>query len=659
MSDNVTVIKPLEGPMRGSTRVPGDKSISHRAVLFSAMAEGTSRVSGVLDSADVRSSIGAVRALGAQVSLEKQADGSLAGGITGWGAAGPSQPAEPVDCGNSGTTVRLLMGILAPWGIQVTLTGDSSLCKRPMRRITAPLMKMGARFLPEGRETLPITVHGGGLRPLTYDAPMASAQLKTAVLLAGMYASGTTTVNEPAPSRNHTELMLPEYGVATTAGACTASVTGPAQPQAGEVLVPGDPSSAAFLACAAVLRPESSIQIEDVSLNTARIGFVRTLERMGAQVSVAHAGAAGKEPYGIIEACYTPDLRGCEVPADKIAGIIDEVPVLVLVAARVPSSGGASCEGNRPSCRYNGWSGQAGRGRMVRRRRPLHRGSARPAGPRGARVRLARRPSPCHDLVARRPDRQGPRQHQGFRGRARQLPRLPGRYRKACTMIIAIDGPSGAGKSTVSKAVARRLGFSCLDTGAMYRSIAWQALQDGVSLEDGEALGRIADTHEIGFSHEPGDPFPRRVSIAGVDVTDAIRTAEIDRSVSAVAAAPAVRQALVAQQQRIGRAGNYVVEGRDIGTAVFPEAELKVFLTASAAERAHRRVAQNERRGVGSTDYAEVLADIERRDAIDSSRDTSPLKPATDAVQMDSTGRTIEQVIERICALAQEKGVHA
>ena len=129
-------------------------------------------------------------------------------------------------------------------------------------------------------------------------------------------------------------------------------------------------------------------------------------------------------------------------------------------------------------------------------------------------------------------------------------------------------------------------------------------------------------------------------------------------SVSAVAAAPAVRQALVAQQQRIGRAGNYVVEGRDIGTAVFPEAELKVFLTASAAERANRRVAQNERRGVGSTDYAEVLADIERRDAIDSSRDTSPLKPAADAVQMDSTDRTIEQIIERICALAQEKGVH-
>ncbi len=333
MLNNVTLIEPLGAPLRGSISVPGDKSISHRAVLFSAMAEGTSRVSGVLDSADVRSSIAAVRALGAQVSLEKQPDGSLAGGITGWGAAGPSQPEGPIDCGNSGTTVRLLMGILAPWDIRATLTGDASLQKRPMRRITAPLMKMGAHFEPEGQEHLPITVCGGGLHPITYDAPMASAQLKTAVLLAGMYASGTTVLNEPAPSRNHTELMLPEYGVATTAAERTASVTGPAQPQASEVLVPGDPSSAAFLVCAALLRPESSIQVEHVSLNTARIGFTRTLERMGAEVSVIHEGAAGKEPYGVIQACYTPHLRGCEVPAEKIAGIIDEIPVLALVAA--------------------------------------------------------------------------------------------------------------------------------------------------------------------------------------------------------------------------------------------------------------------------------------------------------------------------------------
>lgn len=329
-----TVVNPLPAPLRGATTVPGDKSISHRAVLFAAMAEGTSRISGVLDSEDVRSSIAAVSKLGAHVSLEKQPDESLAGGITGWGATGPVQPDEPLDCGNSGTTARLLMGVLAPWNLQVQLAGDESLEKRPMRRITAPLMKMGVRFDPAGQETLPLTVCGTShLRALTYDAPMASAQLKTAVLLAGVYANGITTVNEPAPSRNHTELMLPEFGVPTTAADRTASVWGPASLKACEVQVPGDPSSAAFLVCAAVLKPGSSIQVENVSLNTARIGFTRTLERMGADVSVRHAGAAGKEPFGMISACYTPNLHGCEVPAEKIATIVDEVPVLALVAA--------------------------------------------------------------------------------------------------------------------------------------------------------------------------------------------------------------------------------------------------------------------------------------------------------------------------------------
>ncbi len=221
-------------------------------------------------------------------------------------------------------------------------------------------------------------------------------------------------------------------------------------------------------------------------------------------------------------------------------------------------------------------------------------------------------------------------------------------------MIIAIDGPSGAGKSTVAKAVAKKLGFSCLDTGAMYRAIAWQAVADGVPFDDDAALGQVARTHEIAFGHVEGDPVPKRVFIGGIEVTDAIRTAEIDRAVSPVSAAPSVREALVEQQRRIGRAGDYVVEGRDIGTVVFPEAPVKVFLTASDEERAHRRVRQNVDRGIGSIDYDEVLADLRRRDEIDSSRATSPLRPADDAVRLDSTGRYIEDVIDEICALADE-----
>lgn len=221
-------------------------------------------------------------------------------------------------------------------------------------------------------------------------------------------------------------------------------------------------------------------------------------------------------------------------------------------------------------------------------------------------------------------------------------------------MIVAIDGPSGAGKSTVAKEVAKRLGFSCLDTGAMYRAVAWKALSDGASLDDSEALGAIARENEIDFGHEAGDPAPKRVFIAGIDVTDAIRTAEIDRAVGPCAAHPAVREALVAQQQRIGRAGDYVVEGRDIGTVVFPEAPAKVFLTASAEERATRRVKQNEERGIGSVDYDEVLSDIKKRDEIDSSRATSPLVPADDAAMLDSTGKSVEEIIDFICGLARK-----
>lgn len=333
-AEQATLIEPLARPLSGAVRVPGDKSISHRSVLFSAMAEGTSHVSGVLDSADVRSSIGAVRALGAEVNLEKRPDGSLAGDICGWGGLGPSQPGGAIDCGNSGTTVRLLMGVLAPWDITVELTGDDSLRRRPMRRIAAPLELMGARFAPEGATTLPLSITGTrGLAAISYDSPVASAQLKTAILLAGIFAAGTTSVREPAPSRNHTELMLPGFGVDVEAAPGEASVAGGQSLHACDVDVPGDPSSAAFMACAAALRPDSAIDIENVSLNEARIGFARVLERMGADITLKPTGSAGEEPCGTISVSYVEHLHSCEVAGREIASLVDEIPVLALVAA--------------------------------------------------------------------------------------------------------------------------------------------------------------------------------------------------------------------------------------------------------------------------------------------------------------------------------------
>ncbi len=218
-------------------------------------------------------------------------------------------------------------------------------------------------------------------------------------------------------------------------------------------------------------------------------------------------------------------------------------------------------------------------------------------------------------------------------------------------MIIALDGPSGAGKSTIARLVAQRLGFSCLDTGAMYRCVAHLALKNGVSLDDERGLGEIARTACISFGHERGNPAPSRVLIDGMDVTGAIRTGEIDRAVARVASVPAVRRALVDQQRRIGHEGNYVVDGRDIGTTVFPDAEVKVFVTASASERARRRVAQNRARGVGDTGYEEVLADIIKRDDQDTRRAESPLRPADDAVMLDTSARSVDECVRFVCDL--------
>ncbi|NTU70291.1 MAG: (d)CMP kinase [Coriobacteriia bacterium] len=220
-------------------------------------------------------------------------------------------------------------------------------------------------------------------------------------------------------------------------------------------------------------------------------------------------------------------------------------------------------------------------------------------------------------------------------------------------MIIAIDGPAGSGKSTVAKQLAQALDFHYLDTGAMYRALACRAADLSVALDDESSLAHIAATDRVEFAHEPGEALPSLVSIAGVDVTEAIRTPAIDEAVSAVARLPRVREAMVAQQRELAHAGDVVVEGRDIGSVVFPDAELKVFLTASPEERARRRAAQQSDAGIAA-DANAVQEALVRRDEADSKRDHSPLTRASGAVEIDTTGMTLEQVIDQIAGLARE-----
>jgi len=246
------------------------------------------------------------------------------------------EPSGVIDCGNSGTTTRLLMGVLAGWDIPVTLTGDASLSRRPMRRVADPLERMGARVETSSGGTLPLRMRGGRLRAVREELPVASAQLKSAVLLAGLRAQGRTIVSEPSPSRDHTERMLPAFGVGVGRNVAENEcwVDGPVVPDPADMTVPGDPSSAAFLVAAALLVPGSRVRLEDVALNPTRTGFVAVLTRMGADVVCDPRRASGAEPVGAIEARFADRLTGVVVEPSEVPSLIDEIPVLAVVAAR-------------------------------------------------------------------------------------------------------------------------------------------------------------------------------------------------------------------------------------------------------------------------------------------------------------------------------------
>lgn len=329
------IVRPERG-LTGGVHVPSDKSISHRALLFAAIAEGESRLVGVLDSADVQSTMAAVSALGARAVASGAGPRGLMVTVQGWGARGPVSPGVPIDCGNSGTTARLLAGVLAGWPVDVTLKGDASLSLRPMRRVAEPLRLMGAIIETTLDGTLPARIRGGTLVAVDYASSVASAQVKSAVLLAGLRASGTTRVTEPALSRDHTERMLPAFGVPCTVDVAERSVavTGPVTPTASDIIVPADPSSAAFIAVAATLVPHSHVRIRNVSLNPTRTGFLEVLKRMGASVTTEDLPPMGGEPVGTIVVNHTAGLVSTHVSADEVPSMIDEIPVLALLATQ-------------------------------------------------------------------------------------------------------------------------------------------------------------------------------------------------------------------------------------------------------------------------------------------------------------------------------------
>ncbi|GKV67955.1 3-phosphoshikimate 1-carboxyvinyltransferase [Sporosarcina sp. NCCP-2716] len=317
------------GPLLGELSVPGDKSISHRAVMLGAMAEGTTSITGFLAGEDCLSTIGIFRKLG--VAIERQGTDVtvISPGISGW-----TTPTERLDAGNSGTTARLLLGILSGSAVTAEVTGDRYLCRRPMRRVTDPLAEMGAGFEFSGTGgTLPLTVTGHPLKAITYEMPVASAQVKSAVLFAGVSAAGTTTVREQAVSRDHTERMLTQFGGAVTIDGNSVSVEGGRPLKAAEVKVPGDISSAAFFMCAAAMVPGSSVTFRNVGLNPTRTGILDVLKEMGAAVTETVRSMGAEEPYGDVNV-NAGTLQAVEIGGDLIPRLIDELPVIALLATQ-------------------------------------------------------------------------------------------------------------------------------------------------------------------------------------------------------------------------------------------------------------------------------------------------------------------------------------
>ncbi|MBM9915400.1 MULTISPECIES: 3-phosphoshikimate 1-carboxyvinyltransferase [Stenotrophomonas] len=316
-------------PLQGSLTIPGDKSVSHRSVMFAALADGTSHIEGFLEGEDTRATARIFSQLGVRIETPS-ASRRIVHGV---GIDGLQAPSAPLDCGNAGTGMRLLAGLLAGQAFDCTLVGDESLSGRPMRRVTGPLSQMGAKIDTEADGTPPLHVHGGQtLNGIDFASPVASAQIKSAVLLAGLYAHGETSVTEPHPTRDYTERMLSAFGVDIAFSPGKARLRGGQRLRATDIVVPADFSSAAFFLVAASIIPGSELRLKQVGLNPRRTGLLHALRLMGADITEENPAEQGGEPVADLVVRYAP-LKGARIPEELVPDMIDEFPALFVAAA--------------------------------------------------------------------------------------------------------------------------------------------------------------------------------------------------------------------------------------------------------------------------------------------------------------------------------------
>lgn len=669
--------QPASG-LGGETSAPGDKSLSHRALILASQTLGTVHITGLLEGDDVLRTAKALQSLG--VNIRKQ-DGRKQDGaweVQGVGVGGLAESKDVLDLGNSGTSARLLMGLLTPYPFSTVFTGDESLRSRPMARVMTPLAQMGAVIVAHSGNRLPLVLTGtADAMPITYTLPVASAQVKSAILLAGLNTRGRTTVIEKEPTRDHTENLLRHLGfvieinplplkgegsggeaAAGKGSYNTISIVGQ-QPQAfadREIIVPGDPSSAAFMAVAALICPQSKILIRNVCVNPLRIGVFVTLKKMGANIVFKNERSVSGERVADI-AVAAGKLKAVTVPPERAPSMIDEYPILAVAAAfaegetamhglgelRVKESDrlnaiiemltacGVKARAEGDSLYVTGGAPKGGvtinthfDHRIAMSALVLGMGCKDPVEIDDGSAIKTSFPN-FVELMNGLGAKIAPSKHSPFATRHSPL-------------IIAIDGPAASGKGTLARRLAEHFGLEYLDTGSLYRAVGMKLVYGG---------------------KDPNDKAAALAAAQSIDADDLanprLRQERIGQAASIVSAYPEVRQALLEFQRNFakGKKGA-VLDGRDIGTVVCPDADFKFFITATLYARAKRR--HKELSGQGyEVVFDSVLEDLRERDERDSKRSVAPLKPADDAVLIDTSAMDASEVFNTACGIIAKK----
>lgn len=654
--------------LKGEIRVPGDKSISHRSLMLSSQVLGTSHIKGLLEGSDVIATYRALEACG--VSIQKIKPGEWQ--VNGVGIGGLAEPNNVLDMGNAGTGARLMMGLLAPYPFTSVFTGDASLRSRPMKRVIDPLSEMGARFTGRSENRLPLAMLGASrAMPTTYRLPMASAQVKSAILLAGLNTPGITTVIEPEKTRDHTERMLNYLGIKVETvdkedGRYISLMGQQEAPRANrEIKVPSDPSSAAFPMVAALITKDSDILLKDVCINPLRTGIIQTLQEMGGNIDMMNQRELCGEPVADIRVRSTL-LKGTTVPAERAPSMIDEYPVLAMAAAmatgdtimhglkelRVKESdrlnsiieGLASCGVNTTlegdTLTVHGTSGKVKGGgtitthfdhRIAMCYLVLGMATAEPVT-----VDDTSAVDTSFPGFAKLMNSAGAAIEAS--GRRADKTIIAGLGQRAPRRVIAIDGPAASGKGTLARRIADHYGYAYLDTGSLYRAVGLRLVYS--DLDPNDKASAVSAARRIN-DHDLANPR--------------LRQERVGQAASVVSAIPEVRAILLDfQQQFADRPEGAVLDGRDIGTVVCPNADVKIFMTASMEARAKRRHRELQGEGIEVV-YESVLKELKERDERDSKRNAAPLKPAADAVQIDTTDISADEVFELAIQAINEK----